>query len=204
MFYVYRITNKLNNKVYIGKAKDALKRFRVHLKIAKGGKKIYPRKFQAIHAAIAKYGIDNFTFEIMHEVQTEQESFDLETKIILEIKSNNLPNYNLSDGGEGNSGWHHTNEARLKMSEARKGKVFSREHKLALSEAQRGEKSFMFGTHLTTGWKESIGKLNATQVSEIRKLLSEKMKARTIAQTYGVSESLISMIKHQKIWSEII
>ena len=38
MFYVYRITNKLNNKVYLGKAKDVVKRFHVHMKVAKGGK----------------------------------------------------------------------------------------------------------------------------------------------------------------------
>jgi group I intron endonuclease len=204
MFYVYRITNKVNGKIYIGKAKDALKRFRIHIKIAKGGKEKYPRKFQAIHAAIAKYGIENFTLEIMHEVQTEQESFDLEVIEIASIRKASLPCYNLSDGGEGNSGWHHTKETRQKMSKAGKGKKHSEEHRKAQSEAVKGKKSFMFGTHLSTQWKESIGKLTATQVLEIKNLIANGIRARKIASIYKVSEANISMIKHGKIWSDII
>jgi group I intron endonuclease len=204
LFYVYKITNKISGKVYVGKAKDALKRFRIHLKIAKGGKEKYPRKFHAIHAAIVKYGIENFSFEISREVETEQEAFTLEKEIILHLKSNNLPTYNLSDGGEGNSGWQHTEEAKRKMSKSRKGKTFSEEHKQALSAAQSGELHSQYGKHQTIEWKENKSKLTAKQVKEIKNLLAEGIRQYDIAKSYRVSEALISLIKHGKIWSDVI
>lgn len=203
MFFVYKITNKINNKVYIGKSKDPLKRFRIHLKIAKGGKEKYPRKFQAIHAAIVKYGIYNFYFEIIKELETESESFDFEMKTILELKENKIPNYNLSDGGEGNSGWHHTDEAKKKMSIARRGKKFTTEHKLALSMAQSGELHSQYGKHQSIEWKENKGKLTAIEIAIIKKLLQEGIAGRKLAKLYNVSEATISLIKHHKIWPEV-
>lgn len=187
----------------MGKAKDALKRFRIHLKIAKGGKEKYSRKFQAIHAAIAKYGVESFTFEIFREVETEQEAFTLERNAILDLKQNRLPSYNLSEGGEGNSGWKHTDEAREKMSKSRKGKTFSSEHKQALSDAQSGELHSQYGKHQTIAWKEKKSTLTAEQVREIKNLLVEGVRQRKLAKSYHVSEALISLIKHGKIWTDV-
>lgn len=203
MFYVYKITNKLNQKIYIGKSNDPLKRYRIHLKIAKGGKDKYPRKFQAIHAAIVKYGIDNFSFEILHSVNTELESFNLESKIIISLKELKIPTYNLSNGGEGNSGWRHTLASKKKMSDSRKGKTFTLEHRQALSEAQSGNKHSQFGKHQTTSWKEAKSKLTAEQVKEIKSLLTLKVKQKDIAKKYNVNASTVSMIKHHQIWSEV-
>lgn len=42
MFYIYKITNQINNKFYIGKFRDPEKRFRKHVKVALGGKAKYP------------------------------------------------------------------------------------------------------------------------------------------------------------------
>jgi len=204
MFHVYKITNKLNGKVYIGKSKDAIKRFRTHIKIAKGGKEKYPRKFFPINAAIAKYGVENFSFEIIIELQTEDEAYQEEEKLIVLNKQNNIPSYNIANGGRSNSGWAHTDETKLRMSKASKGKIHSIEHRRAQSEAVGGDKSFMFGTHLPIFWKERIGKLTAEQVKEIKKSLLEGESGRSISKRYCVSEATISMIKRNKIWTEII
>ena len=51
---IYKITNLINNKIYIGKSVNIEKRFQGH-KRAKCN--------MAIHKAIQKYGINNFTFE---------------------------------------------------------------------------------------------------------------------------------------------
>jgi group I intron endonuclease len=176
----------------------------VHIKIAKAGKEKYPRKFQALHAAIAKYGIEQFTFEIIHEVETERESFDLEVAEIAALRKIKAPSYNLSEGGEGNSGWHHTKEAKQKMSKAGKGKTHSEEHRKAQSEAVKGSKSFMFGTHLTISRREKVSKLTEKEVKEIKLLLIQGIRNMVIAKSYHVSDATISMIKHGKIWSDII
>lgn len=201
MFQVYKLTNKVNGKIYIGKSKDYLKRFKIHIKIAKGGKEKYPRKYQAIHAAIKKYGKINFILELLYEVNSEKESFDLEREIITFNKVNKIPSYNLSDGGEGNSGWKHSVVSKQKMSDVRRGKSHSEDHCKSLSEAQKGEKSFMYGTHLPIKWKESIGKLTYNDVNKIRKLISEKVKYKEISKNFNISQSTISMIKHNKIWN---
>ena len=57
---IYKLTNKINNKIYIGQSIHPEKRLREHENRAKNKLDNYP-----IHNAIAKYGIDNFDFEII-------------------------------------------------------------------------------------------------------------------------------------------
>lgn len=47
---------------------------------------------------------------------------------------------NLTDGGDGTSGWKHTEKSKLKMSESNSGKSKSQEHKINIGNAQRGKK----------------------------------------------------------------
>ena len=46
---------------------------------------------------------------------------------------------NMSDGGEGSSGYTHTLEARVKMSKARTGKPLSEHHRKRIGEGQKGK-----------------------------------------------------------------
>ena len=66
---IYKITNKINNKVYIGQTiQKPVERFYQHCAI-KCDKNVLN---MAIHRAIFKYGKSNFTFEIIEEVQKSQ------------------------------------------------------------------------------------------------------------------------------------
>lgn len=63
---IYKITNKINNKVYIGQTvQNENKRWYHHLEDAKLGSQL---KF---HKALNKYGKDNFNWEIIEEVPNE-------------------------------------------------------------------------------------------------------------------------------------
>lgn len=58
--YVYKITNQINQKIYIGITNNYIRRW--------GNECSYPldpTKRQVIQEAIHKYGKDNFTFEIL-------------------------------------------------------------------------------------------------------------------------------------------
>ena len=65
MIGIYKFTNKINNKTYIGQSKSIETRYKRHLYDAnKGSKTIF-------HRALIKYGIENFTFEIIEECNKE-------------------------------------------------------------------------------------------------------------------------------------
>lgn len=86
MVGIYKFTNKINGKTYIGQSSNINRRFYEHLR----------RSEQQIDQAIQKHGIDNFTFEILEECEIEElnekESFWIE-----HFKSR-IPNgYNVKD-----------------------------------------------------------------------------------------------------------
>ena len=111
---VYKITNNLNRKGYIGQTINSLQeRFRTHCGVYSEG------KCPALWSAIQLYGKDNFTIELLwskHGCSIE----DLDEKEIEMIKVHDTlsPNgYNLMAGGHGSR---HHDESRRKISEAKK------------------------------------------------------------------------------------
>lgn len=101
-FFIYLITNLTNDKAYVGKSVDPSGRWHDHKKVALGGREKYPNDFFAVHAALAKYGIDNFSFEIIDQFDSEAEAYAAETMMIL-LACSNLKKYgyNCNLGGEG-------------------------------------------------------------------------------------------------------
>lgn len=120
-YYVYKITNLTNNKLYIGKTRNLTERWQEHQIISKGGKEKYPRTYSAIHAAIVKYGEENFNFQKIEEYNLEQEALDREVYWIQKYKDDGYTLYNLTNGGDGISGHVHSEESRKKMSEIHRG-----------------------------------------------------------------------------------
>lgn len=99
--HVYKITNIVNSKIYIGKANDPQKRLSSHLHSALYSVSPYNKKYY-IHNAIKKYGWDNFTFEIIEYCMSEDEAYILEAMWIKFYDSNNRnKGYNLTAGGRG-------------------------------------------------------------------------------------------------------
>lgn len=87
---IYKITNLINNKIYIGQSTNIQKRWEDH--------KFYSSKYQtAIQQAFKKYGISNFSFEVLEECPKEK----LDEREIYWIKFYDSYNngYNLTKGG---------------------------------------------------------------------------------------------------------
>jgi len=71
---------------------------------------------------------------------TSREILAEKEKYWITFYNSKVPNgYNLTDGGEGLSGWRPTEETKSNMSGAKKGKSFSDEHRKHISEAKRGK-----------------------------------------------------------------
>ena len=94
--YVYKITNIINNKVYIGITHSIEKRKIQHFKC----KKNHP-----LYNAIRKYGPDKFTFEVIDSSDDRNTLCELEKYYIRLYKSNDRKyGYNITSGGEDNKG----------------------------------------------------------------------------------------------------
>lgn len=99
MFYIiYKITNKINSKVYIGKHQT--------LNLDDG----YMGSGKLIRNAIQKYGEASFTKEILHIFNTEAAMNEMEQQIVTEDFCNRNDTYNLCPGGQGGFGYINNNE----------------------------------------------------------------------------------------------
>lgn len=103
--YIYKITNKTNGKIYIGKTTYTIAyRWIQHISAATSDKEKDDYNY-LLHKAIRKYGADNFVVEVVEEVEDESKLSLREmywishyNSCILEEDSNG---YNMTYGGEG-------------------------------------------------------------------------------------------------------
>lgn len=94
MAYIYQITNKLNNKVYIGKTEFSIeKRFKEHCKDAYREK----NEHRPLYAAIRKYGVENFEITLIEETNNPEER----EIYWIEQKRSFKNGYNATMGGDG-------------------------------------------------------------------------------------------------------
>ena len=168
MGYVYKITNTVNQKHYIGISIHEPETGRIKKHLSGRGSRILAN-------AVKKYGRDAFIYEILEENVFPTFLPDLEVAYIKKFNTVTPNGYNLTYGGEGGSlseetrrkiseaqkgkkrcklseetchkisiaktGYKHTEETRRKMSESRKGRKPSAETREKMSRAHRG-KSF--------------------------------------------------------------
>lgn len=87
---VYKITNKINGKIYIGISNNPKRRWQEHISCGSIG------SYSLIHTAIKKYGVKNFTFEIIDWF----EDYEEKEKYYIEYYRSLVPyGYNISAGG---------------------------------------------------------------------------------------------------------
>lgn len=97
MYYlIYKITNRLDNKFYVGKHKTENK------------EDDYLGSGILIERAIAKHGKENFIKEILFELSTEDEMNQKEADIVDEDFVARDDTYNIKLGGQG--GWDYVNK----------------------------------------------------------------------------------------------
>ena len=101
MAYIYKITNMVNGKIYIGETTHTVeKRWQEHLSKINQSNEINRKKHSfAIHAALRKYGKENFTIETIEQC-SDADRFERETYWIKYYDSYKN-GYNLTLGGEG-------------------------------------------------------------------------------------------------------
>jgi len=196
---IYKITNRINSKAYIGITANTMKyRFEEHIyRSEKGGK-------YKINYAIRKYGKENFDIEMLTTTDNKEHALLIESENIKKYDSFDN-GYNMNEGGSGLL--YHTDDTKKKMSDNNhwKGKkrsgidnpMFGREHseesKKVMSEKKigvfAGEKHPLFGKHHSEETKEkmrqkAVGRPSARKgkkhSEESKKLMSEMKKGKLV------------------------
>lgn len=218
MFHVvYKITNKMNGKFYIG----------VHstTKLCDG----YMGSGKILKRAIKQYGIENFDKEHLFIFDTRQEALLKEQELVTEELVLDENCYNLVLGGgdaphcpgekNGMYGRTHTEEARRKMSEVNighsrnKGVPKTEEHKRNLSKSLKGkmvgELNPNYGNKLSEEAKRSISEKKRGQkhIQEAKdkmslagkgRLKTEEHKEKIRQSNLGKTANKARGIKHHR------
>lgn len=181
MYCIYRITNLVNGKTYIGQHKY------------KTLDDNYMGSGKLLWRAYNKYGIENFKKEIIcKNVQYKETINDMEKFYIRkEREQNPFGCYNIAEGGQGGYTYFRSEEQNKKMSEALKGeknpwygKHHSEEAKRKMSEARKGKSAYWnIGRHPSENTRKKLSKAHKGKPSGRKgKHLSEETK-RKLSET---------------------
>lgn len=196
MFFCYKITNLINRKVYIGKTNRPHARWIEHRTRVKN----YP-----LSNAIKKYGISNFSFKII-AISESESAINKAESLYIKLHRSNINiygksfGYNLTDGGEGISGWKHSPATLQRMSEVHKGIHPTKENLMKRSVSRTG----IFHTEEVKKFirdNSKTAKLNMEIAEQIRDEYKVGGTSHAkLAAKYDVSPSNIGFIINNKIW----
>lgn len=175
MWCVYLITNTCNGNIYFGKTDDIRARWNQHNSDSNLGKKPY-----RLYRSMNKYGACNFTVEVFEKHETELEALDAEVFWIAYYRSIGAVLLNMTKGGEGISGFKHSEESKARMSQNSAkhflGKHHTEETKAVMSELKTG--IYIGEGNPFYGKKHSAESLEKIAAAHVNKTHSDETRAK--------------------------
>ena len=204
---IYKITNLINDKIYIGLTTQKINRRWTQHK-SKSKTNITTEPFLN---AIRKYGEENFLVEVIDKANNLKELNKKEKYWINYYNSNNNKiGYNVLSGGKFCS---FNENTKKRMSMAHKGKKLSEEHKKNISKALKGKKKpegfsdkvreRMLGTTFSEERKKNLSEAHKGHVhsEETKKKMSKKRKGIFFKEIK--KDELLNLLKQDKDLNEI-
>ena len=177
----YLITNKINNKGYVGITTRSLSR------------RWYEHRFvanscgQLLAKAINKYGEQAFEIMPIASAKTLENLKEVEKDLIIQFQTKVPFGYNLTDGGDGVFGFKQSEEQKKRNGDLKRGTKASEETKQKMRVAHSSEKNGFYGKNHTEEAKRKnaeahMGKvghwLGKPRNEETRKKISESLKGK--------------------------
>lgn len=191
MYFIYKITNLINNKIYIG----------VHG--TNDPNDNYMGSSKVLKIAINKHGIKNFKKEILFGYEDEMSAYKKESEIVNEIFINRKDTYNLKLGGFGcpkgkNAYWYgirgknNPNYGLKRSNETLERKRI----------ASIGENNGMFGRKLSKEHKEKIRQANLNKI--VSEETKEKLRNRMLNDPISKRPEIAEKISNKRIEQNLV
>lgn len=194
MWIVYLIWDVVGDACYVGKTNDMKKRWREHVNAAKRGR--HTLLARALAKAM-KHNEARFDYSVLSEHISEEEAFAVERFWIEKFELNALRHsggcgLNMTDGGEGRSGYTMPGSSRTKISNSLKNHPVSSEVRAILRAKQLGTARHFTEEHCTN-LKANVHNRRIDDVSlhEIKVERSKGTSTRDLAIRFGVTERTI-------------
>lgn len=221
MYYIYKFTNKKNGKHYIGQTNNLQKRYNGHK-----SESFNPKAsgyWLPFHCAIRKYGIENFSFDILEEIMDgESQNFINEREQYFiqyynSLKDNN--GYNVTIGGDGCPKPPLSYEEKLERSKLFTGKEIQDIQKRLLNDEEfddiekiyspKLKRTFLVNINTGTNFynpdfnyplkKNAKSRFSQKEIQEIKTMIKQGLTYKTIQDKFGIkSPGYISMINSGK------
>ena len=191
--YVYTLTDPRNGMpFYVGKGHG--KRCEAHLDEAKYYTKRKSKKLNKIRKLMS-LGIKPIITKVEENVSDAQ-AIDFECLLIAEMRDIGIPLTNMTDGGDGAKGYKHTEEHKQMMRELFAGRIFTEEHRQAMSKPKSEEgRANIAKARLTTTYRPSEETKRKTSEALLGRASpmkgrkqSDEAKAKMSAQRKGISK----------------
>ena len=172
MFYIiYKITNTVNNKIYIGSHKTS--------NLNDG----YMGSGKYLNHAINKYGTECFVKEILHIFETPEEMYAKEAELVNEQFLLNENTYNLKQGGFG--GFDFINKKKLNYSYKKNRQISPFVNPDRFNEEWHRETHERRKSGIKKAWQENrMHKFNADINAEMRKRAETPQAIAKRKETY--------------------
>lgn len=198
---IYKITNKINSKSYIGQTIRTIeKRWKEHLK--------NKSHCSALSSAIKKYGAENFEIKVLAICSSIEELNHRESYYIRLLNTLAPTGYNLDTGGDGKIvseetrkrmsrkgkdhpmfGKTHKKESLQQMSKSHKGRKHTKETGIKISKAHTGRKHTEKAKHNMSQAQKKIPK-KPHVMAKLHEANKKKSRSVVCNETGEVFESL--------------
>lgn len=177
---IYKITNTVNQKIYVGSSINLKKRFNTHINsLIKN-----THHSKTMQRAYNKYGKDSFIFEVVELVELKENLLIREQYYMDELNPFGDNGFNNERIAGSKLGFKHTEETKKKMSETRKGRTRTEETKKKMSESAKGKERS--AEHSRKLGEASIGRIKTdetrSKLSKALKGMPSKRKGRTFGK----------------------
>jgi len=163
---IYKILNKINNKIYIGQTTRSVKdRMEEHCK---------PYNKSYLSKAIRKYGKDNFQIDELEMTASIEKMNELEKYYIVMFNSKSPNGYNVLEGGRESSRIRSKTKGRP-LSEAHKKKIgLANKGKIRTDAMKEVQSKLKKGTKLSKNTRKQISLSNIGKHHEGRKIIDKQ------------------------------